>query len=111
MKTKKISLAVLLLAFNTLAYAHCPATIKEEKVCLMFDDNVLYIYDLHGEHNGPYKDLAKAEITGIKSLKGDKFEYSKVARGVYKVTAGKEKSVLVEVSLDKKKQEIKVSHE
>ena len=111
MKTKKILIALATLAFTTQVFAHCPSPYKEEKVCMMFDDNILYIYDQKVEHNGPYKDLEKAEVVSLKSLTGEKLEYKKVARGIYKVSSAKQKTILVEVSLGKKKQDIKVSHE
>lgn len=78
----------------------------------MLDDNMLYIYDEKLEHNGPYKDLVKAEVTGIKTKDGKQLEYKKLARGIYKFQSStKEKSVVIEMNIDKKKKAIKVDHE
>lgn len=86
--------------------------IKKKKICFMLEKNLLYIYDNKLEHNGPYKDLEKAEVLGLKSLKGEKLVYKKIARGIYKIEAAENfKSVLIEVSLNKKKSDIKVNHE
>lgn len=112
MKIKNILIAVICLTTSTFAFAHCPSSFKEEKVCLMLDSNMIYIYDQKFEHNGPYKDFAKAELQAIKSTDGKKLEFKKIARGIYKFEAAdKPKTVTVEVLLDKKKQDIKVVHE
>lgn len=78
----------------------------------MLDDNMLYIYDQKFEHNGPYKDLEKAFVVAIKTLDGKSLEYKKLARGIYKFEAPtKQNSVVLEVTLDKKKKDIQVIHE
>lgn len=78
----------------------------------MLDDNMLYIYDQKLEHNGPYKDLEKAQVVAIKTVDGKKLDYKKLARGIYTFQAAeKYKNVVLEVMLDKKKKEIKVTHE
>lgn len=78
---------------------------------MMLDDNLVYVYDNKLEHNGPYKDFTKSQVLGFKSAKGEKLDYSKIARGIYKINSTKQESVLIQVSLNKKIQEIKVSHE
>lgn len=112
MKIKITLAAIICLLTSTHAFAHCPAAVKEEKVCLMLDDNNLYIYDQKLEHNGPYKDLEKAVVTGIKSIEGKNLEYKKLARGIYKIESPtKFKSVVFEVTIDKTKKAIVVKHE
>lgn len=112
MKIKNAATLLICLTTSTLAYAHCPSAFKEEKVCLMLDDNMLYIYDEKLEHNGPYKDFSKARVESIKTLDKKNLEFKKLARGIYKFqSATKEKSIVLEVSLDKKKKEIQVVHE
>lgn len=112
MKIKIIAAILTCLLASSLAYAHCPSAFKEEKVCLMLDDNTLYIYDEKIEHNGPYKDFLKAQVESIKTMDNKKLEFKKLARGIYKFqSTAKEKNILLEVSLDKKKKEIKVVHE
>lgn len=112
MKIKNILIAILCLLTTSVAFAHCPSAFKEEKICLMLDDNMLYIYDQKLEHNGPYKDLEKASVVGIKTLEGKNLEFKKLARGIYKFEAPtKIKNVVLEVTLDKKKKEIQVTHE
>jgi len=112
MKIKNVPAILICLTTSSLAYAHCPSALKEEKVCLMLDDNMLYIYDEKLEHNGPYKDFLKAQVESIKTLDNKKLEFKKLARGIYKFqSAVKEKNVVIEVSIDKKKKEIQVAHE
>ena len=112
MKIKSITTALICLLTTSVAFAHCPSAFKEEKVCLMLDDNTLYIYDQKLEHNGPYKDLDKAMVVAIKALDGKGLEFKKLARGIYKFESKvKEKTVVLEVSLDKKKKYIQVAHE
>ena len=78
----------------------------------MLDDNTLYIYDEKLEHNGPYKDFVKAQVESIKTLDQKKLDYKKLARGIYKFQSPtKEKNIVLEVSIDKKKKEIQVAHE
>jgi hypothetical protein len=112
MKIKNLLTAIICLATASIASAHCPSAFKEEKVCLMLADNMVYIYDHKLEHNGPYKDLEKASVVGIKTLEGKNLEFKKLARGIYKFEAPtKYKNVVLEVTLDKKKKEIQVTHE
>jgi hypothetical protein len=112
MKIKNILTALICLTATAQVFAHCPSALKEEKVCLMLDDNTLYIYDQKLEHNGPYKDLEKATLVGVKTLDGKNFELKKLARGIYKFEAPTNyKDVVLEVMLDKKKKNIKVAHE
>lgn len=112
MKNLKIALFAFL-ATTTLAKAHCPASEPSEKVCFMLEKNLLYIYDHKFEHNGPYKDFEHTEVLGLKSPKGETLVYKKIARGIYKIESPEIfKQVTLEVSLkDKKKKEIKISHE
>lgn len=78
----------------------------------MLDDNTLYIYDEKLEHNGPYKDFTKAQVESIKTLDNKKLEFKKLARGIYKFQSpSKEKSIVLAVTIDKKKKEIHVGHE
>ena len=112
MKIQKLVLGFILSSFATLAMAHCPASYKEEKVCFMLDKNMLYIWDHKFEHNGPYKDFDKADLTGIKSAAGSDLPYKKVARGIYKIeSTDMQKSVTLVATLNKKKTEIKIAHE
>jgi hypothetical protein len=111
MKIKKIVLAFITLTISNAVFAHCPSAYKAEKVCMMFEKDLLYIYDHKLEHNGPYKDLEKAQVTAVKTLNGEKLEYKKLARGIFKVSTPQSKGVIVEISLDKKAQEVKVAHE
>lgn len=102
MKIQKILLAltaVSLIPIN-LAWAHCPTPVKEEKVCLMYNADLLYIYDQKSEHNGPYKDFVKAEIKAIKSFTGEKVDYKKIARGIYKMNTPQPSGIKLEISLD-----------
>lgn len=78
----------------------------------MLDDNMLYIYNEKLEHNGPYKDFALAHIESIKTLDNKKLEFKKIARGIYKFQSSvKEKNIVLEVTIEKKKKEIQVVHE
>lgn len=78
----------------------------------MLDDNTLYIYDEKLEHNGPYKDLVKAQVESIKTLDNKKLEFKKIARGIYKFqSTAREKNIVLEVKIDKMKKEIQVVHE
>lgn len=80
---KKLLAPILLLSSLALE-AHCPQGFKPEKVCLMLDQNVIYIYDEKLEHNGPYKDLATSSIETIKS-EGAELKFARVARGIYRI--------------------------
>ena len=112
MKILKFITLLVLLSFTGLVFAHCPAAYKEEKVCFMLDKNVIYIYDHKLEHNGPYKDFEKASISSIKTLKGEKLEYKKLARGIYKIESpADQRNLILELMINKNKKEIKLSHE
>lgn len=112
MKILSLKTIFIYLITSSWVYAHCPSAIKEESVCLMLEDNMLYIYDNKLEHNGPYKDLSKSSIESIKTMDHKKLDYKKIARGIYKFqSATKEKKILLEVNIDKKKKEIQVVHE
>ena len=112
MKIKNILILVICIISPSLCYAHCPSSFKEEKTCLMLDDNTLYIYDQKLEHNGPYKDFIKAQVESIKTMDNKKLDFKKIARGIYKFqSAIKEKNIILEVTIDKKKKEIQVVHE
>lgn len=80
----KKSLAAIFLLSSLALEAHCPQGFKPEKVCLMLDQNVIFIYDEKLEHNGPYKDLASSSIESIKS-EGAELKFARVARGVYRI--------------------------
>ena len=112
MKIKSIMTLLICVLAPSWSYAHCPSTFKEEKVCLMLDDNTLYIYDTKLEHNGPYKDFNKAQIESIKTLDNKKLEFKKIARGIYKFqSTTKEKKIVLAVLIENKKKEIQVDHE
>jgi hypothetical protein len=68
----------------TNVWAHCPVSFKPEKVCLMFDQNTLFVYDHKLEHNGPYKDFINSNIISI-SNNSKSLPFKKVARGIYKI--------------------------
>jgi hypothetical protein len=80
---KCLIIPVLFLTAFTVS-AHCPVHLDSEKVCLMLDENVLYIYGEKSTHSGPYKDLEKTVIIGINSS-GKPLKFSKAARGIYKI--------------------------
>ncbi len=112
MKIQKYILAVISLLVGAEAFAHCPSSYKEEKVCFMLEKNHLYIYDHKVEHNGPYKDFEKADLLAIKTLKNESLPFKKLARGIYKIDSAENvKTIKLEVSSNKKKEEIKVNHE
>ncbi len=112
MKIKNILIVVISVIAPSLCYAHCPSSFKEEKVCLMLDDNMLYIYDSKLEHNGPYKDFNKAQVEFIKTLDNKNLEFKKIARGIYKFqSAIKEKKIVIALIIGSKKKEIQVDHE
>lgn len=92
----KVLLGLLTLLSPLAAFAHCPAHGKTEKVCVMFDENTVYIYDEKLEHNGPYKDL-KGTLK-ITDTAGKTLVTKKLARGVYKIES-KEiiKTIIVEL--------------
>lgn len=112
MKIQKLLLALVLLSLQAVALAHCPASFKEENVCMMLKKNTVYIYGHDFDHNGPYKDFAKAEMTALQNEKGQALPFKKLARGIYKLdTAEAQISLTAVVSLDKKKSEIKLKQE
>lgn len=78
----------------------------------MLDSNTIYIYDEKVEHNGPYKDLEKAEVLGFKDAKGLRVDFKKLARGIYKLnTTEKLNAVTMTVNASKKQKDIKIKHE
>lgn len=92
--------------------AHCPAVLKEEKVCFMLEKNILYIYDSKLEHDGPYKDLVQASLIEIKDENNSSLQYKKLARGIMQINATKKIQKISAVFLvDKKKKEIVITHE
>ena len=95
--------------FITNVWAHCPVSFKPEKVCLMLDQNTLFIYDHKLEHNGPYKDFSNSKLVAF-TLKGKELAHKKVARGVYKIESNTElPSVTVILENNKIKNTIIVS--
>lgn len=110
MKIQKSLLALILLFFQSLAFAHCPTSFKEEGACLMLDNNMIFIYDSKIEHNGPYKDFKKASLVTLKNSKGADLAFKKVARGIYKLLALEAQAqVVANVELDKKIKELKLN--
>ncbi len=94
------------------AIAHCPATLKEERVCFMLEKNLLYTYDSKLEHNGPYKDLEKASLVELKDKDGQSLKYSKVSRGILKIQSPINHPSVTAVFLsEKKKKEVIIPHE
>lgn len=109
LKTGLSSLFLFLLSIN--AYAHCPSSFKPEKVCLMLDQNVIFIYDEKLEHNGPYKDLTNSSIESVKS-DGKEVKFARVSRGVYRIEDSKAlKAIDVIVIKEKIKKTISVKAE
>ena len=101
-------IAIFIFTASVNASAHCPATFKPEQVCLMLDQNVLYIYDHKAEHNGPYKDL-KSSLLSIK-VDGKVVTFSRAARGVFKIESkSKLKAIDLEILNGKEKVNLKVS--
>lgn len=112
MKSQKALFALVLLTLSSGAFAHCPASYKPETACLMLDKNMVFIYDQKDEHNGPYKDLEKAEVSGFKSAAGKPLLFKKVARGIFKIESTEtQKELTIVVTANKKKSEIKIKHE
>ncbi|MGZ3787795.1 MAG: hypothetical protein ACXVLQ_04690 [Bacteriovorax sp.] len=104
----KKGLALLILLFSEALSAHCPNHFKEEKVCVMLDQNVIFIYDEKKEHNGPYQDLKSSSLEAVKS-EGIPLKFQKVARGVYRIEYAKPlRAVDLELLHEKKKMNIKV---
>ena len=107
----KRALTFSALIFSLQAYAHCPASFKPESLCLMLDQNVLYIYDHKSDHNGPYVDLKSALIETIQS-NGKLIKFNKAARGVYKLESlEKLKSLEIEMVSGKEKLKLKIKAE
>ncbi len=93
----------LVLVYSISSLAHCPNNFKYEHVCFMLDQNLLYIYDHKGEHNGPYKDLSKYKITNM-TFNGNQLSFKRIARGVFKLENKENlKKIEVEMSNDKMK--------
>ncbi|MDO9181976.1 MAG: hypothetical protein Q7U04_06190 [Bacteriovorax sp.] len=106
MPKKLILLAIFMTSLS--AGAHCPASFAPEKLCLMLDHNIIYIYDHKAEHNGPYKDFVSSKLLGGKS-KQSSLNISRIAKGVYKIESAEIlKSVELEVENAKKKTVIKL---
>lgn len=79
---------------------------------MWLDKNMLFIYDHKFEHNGPYKDLEKADVIALKNSKGEDLPFKKVARGIFKVeSTDVQKTVTVVLTKDKNKSELKVSQD
>jgi hypothetical protein len=101
MKTIKPSAKVLFFGILTLvlplaAFGHCPAHSKSQKVCVMLDENKIYIWDEKLEHNGPYKDLK--DTLKITDANGKILVSKKLARGVYQIESKETlKSIVLEV--------------
>ena len=94
---------ILLITASVSANAHCPSHFKPENVCFMLDQNIIYIYDSKGEHNGPYQDLKESTILSIKA-EGKPFRFSHLARGLYKIDSNKQVANLeLEIQNSKKK--------
>jgi hypothetical protein len=105
MKIQKIFMLCTFISVTLIntAWAHCPAEVKEEKVCLMLDANMLYIYDHKVEHNGPYKDFENADMKAIRDFSGQNLEFKKVARGIFKLVSPlpkESKGIKVEITVD-----------
>ena len=106
--TKKL-IAFLLILFSASAGAHCPTHFQPENICLMLDQNIIYIYDQKGEHNGPYQDLKASSLESVKA-DGLTLKFSHADRGIYKIdSAVVLKSVNLEVMNAKKKIALKLS--
>lgn len=80
----KFILTLLLLGNSLSALAHCPINFKPEKVCLMLDQNVIFVYDEKIPHTGPYKDFAESSILAVKT-EGKEVKFSRVSRGIYRI--------------------------
>ena len=104
-------LAISVVLFSAQSYAHCPASFKPESICIMLDQNILYLYDHKSDHNGPYKDFISASIESVKS--NDKtVKFSKSDRGIYKLESSEKlKSIDLLVLNGKEKINIKVKAE
>ena len=113
MKTQiRIFLVIMVtLLLSAQSFAHCPAAVKEEKVCLMFDGSMVYIYDQKLEHNGPYKDFKSVAISEIKSVKNEKINFTKTARGIYKLEVPQTSAIVLDVKIKDKIKSIRVVKE
>ena len=107
----KIFSILFLLFITSRVYAHCPGHFKEDSVCFMLDNNLIYIYHQKFEHNGPYQDLKTYRISELKSG-GKTLEYSKKARGIYEIKSDKKLvEIEIELSKDKNKTLLKLKQE
>jgi len=107
----KITSLIATLSISTTLYAHCPTHFKTEKVCLMLDSNLLYIYSDKKTHDGPYQNLKISSLESFTS-NGKNLKFSKTAQGVYKIeTTEKLKMVEVEFLTNKVKEKLSVISE
>ncbi len=109
----KIKITALIATFLTSAtlYAHCPTHFEAEKVCLMLESNLLYIYSDKKTHDGPYQDLKHSSLESF-TADGKNLKFSKTAKGVFKIEeAEKVKLVEVEFLVNKTKLKLKVKAE
>lgn len=107
----KSLLFLLSLMVYSNAHAHCPGHFKPESVCLMLDQNIIYIYHQKFEHNGPYQDLKIRKILAIKNA-GKNIEFTKKARGIYEIKSEKKLAdIEVELADEKNKTVLKLKQE
>ncbi len=100
----------LMVIWQSAVFAHCPVLYQSEKVCFMFDQNTLYVYDSKNEHNGPYKDLV-AEIK-FQDEQGQLLKHNRVASGIYKLSATNTvKKMILELKNHSKIQKISIPAE
>jgi hypothetical protein len=105
----KKSFALLILLNSINAFAHCPLVFKAENACLMLDQNIIYVYDVKAEHNGPYKDFKDSSIASVKS-EGNNLKVDRVARGVYKINTEKFVKIIdIELLNNKKTVKLKLA--
>lgn len=105
----KKTIAFLFLVTSASALAHCPTPFKPENVCLMLDQNVIFVYDHKLEHDGPYKDFKESSIATVK-VKGTPVKFSRVARGVYRIESAQVLNAIeIEMINGKKKATLKLS--
>lgn len=113
MKTQFLTFTTMLvvLTFSVNSFAHCPAAVKEEKVCLMFDGSMIYIYDHKFEHNGPYKDFVSTSISEVRNAGKEKLNFKKAARGIYKLDKPQTSAVFLDLMINNKIKSIRVVKE
>ncbi|MDD4973790.1 MAG: hypothetical protein PHY93_05535 [Bacteriovorax sp.] len=105
----KKSFIFLLLVATANAGAHCPTAFKLENICMMLDQNVIFVYDQKEKHSGPYKDFKESSFESIKS-NGRPLKFSKIARGVYRIESAQPlKTVDIEMMNAKKKIPLKLT--